>query len=404
VRPVVACALAALVAAVFAPGADAFHIGGQRWPGKTITYHSLAPSYAWSLAQAVKTWNASGVRVRFVKKPRARAQVVIHTRKGGSRYFCSGLATMGFVPRVFGKAFVYIDRGCDRYTAAGILAHELGHVLGLAHEDRRCATMNSALWAHCRDNPGEGRWRCRLVERDDVRGAVRLYGGSVKGVGPTYCWKYPPPPPPNSLQAIPNPSSGAAAHLQWRNTSNRGVVRVLIVRKRGSCPTGEADGDASFSSGADPGSVGTYEDDGPDDMPLEPGDYCYGFWSFDAADRTAGRATTWMTYEDVLPPPGDLAAQLGPPSGAAVRIGWTTAANPHATTVVVQSKEGSCPGSFDDPDVWDTSYVDALPGQPGSLEDWWERSGRWCFALWSFSDTGRHSRVPATLLVDFPER
>ena len=58
-----------------------------------------------------------------------------------------------------------------------VVAHELGHVLGLDHEDRVCATMNSHLveshTEHCPAAP-EGMWVCRLLRADDVRGAVQL--------------------------------------------------------------------------------------------------------------------------------------------------------------------------------------------------------------------------------------
>ena len=63
-----------------------------------------------------------------------------------------------------------------------IVTHELGHVLGLDHEDRICATMNSYLVnngpEHCPAAP-EGMWVCRLLRTDDVRGAVSLYGGNL---------------------------------------------------------------------------------------------------------------------------------------------------------------------------------------------------------------------------------
>ena len=73
------------------------------------------------------------------------------------------------------------------------MAHELGHVLGLDHEDRFCATMNSYLLdghpEYCPAAPA-GKWICRLLRTDDVRGAVRLYGGTVRPIrGPEFCTK-----------------------------------------------------------------------------------------------------------------------------------------------------------------------------------------------------------------------
>src|SRR5207247_6024946 len=76
-------------------------------------------------------------------------------------------------------------------TAA--IAHEMGHVLGLAHEQRRCATMNAALWEKCARPPHPWQAHCRILEADDVRGAIRLYGGRLRKVGPLYCDQVPAP-------------------------------------------------------------------------------------------------------------------------------------------------------------------------------------------------------------------
>jgi len=86
---------------------------------------------------------------------------------------------------------VAIQTGHDRYEMTLIVAHELGHVLGLDHELGLCATMNPSVGNDhttlC-SAPPAGMWTCRLPPHDDVRGAVKLYGGSVRPWrGPSFC-------------------------------------------------------------------------------------------------------------------------------------------------------------------------------------------------------------------------
>jgi len=72
-----------------------------------------------------------------------------------------------------------------------VIAHELGHVLGLGHENSVCATMNAYIDVNHPANcaaPPPGTWVCRLLRADDVRGAVKLYGGTVRPLrGPEFC-------------------------------------------------------------------------------------------------------------------------------------------------------------------------------------------------------------------------
>src|SRR5206468_4216303 len=74
----------------------------------------------------------------------------------------------------FVSAKVGIQSGQDRYTMALVVAHELGHVLGLDHEDRVCATMNTylveghtehCLAAPCGRRAACGRARARSAHR-----------------------------------------------------------------------------------------------------------------------------------------------------------------------------------------------------------------------------------------------
>ena len=169
----------ALVAVTFLPAADAYRLEGGRWPTARITYYNEVPAYSWAVDTAAYAWNTSGARVQFVKSSRRDANVLI-----GIRWFKNaGDANVQRVNGRFVSAQVGIRSGQDRYTMTLVIAHELGHVLGLDHEDRVCATMNSYLVngspKQCRPAP-QGMWTCRLLRRDDVLGAVSLYGGAIR--------------------------------------------------------------------------------------------------------------------------------------------------------------------------------------------------------------------------------
>ena len=165
----------AVVASALPTAAGAYQLEGGRWPTRTITYYNEVPAYNWAVDTAAYAWNTSGARVQFVKSsPRRDTKVLL-----GIRWF--KVAGDANVQRDkngrFLGAQVGIRSGQDRYTMALVVTHELGHVLGLAHEDRVCATMNSYLvdshTEYCPAAP-EGKWVCRLLRADDVRGAVRL--------------------------------------------------------------------------------------------------------------------------------------------------------------------------------------------------------------------------------------
>jgi len=168
-----------LAAGILAAPASAYHLEGGRWATHVITYYTEVPAYAWSVDTAAYAWNTSGVNVRLVKTSKQYAKVLVGIRW----YKHAGDARVQRVGGTFVSAQVGIQTGHDRYEMALIIAHEFGHVLGLDHETSVCATMNPSVGNDhttlCPAPPG-GMWTCRLVQYDDARGAVALYGGTVK--------------------------------------------------------------------------------------------------------------------------------------------------------------------------------------------------------------------------------
>ena len=181
-----AAPLAIALLAAAAPSAEAYRFGGERWPGKVIPYTVEAPLYERPVASAARAWNRADVGVRFVRVPSARARLLI--RYGPSRGVgvkgCegeNGRAMVGWPGARYTASTIGFTGSCRSARTRRLIAlHEMGHVLGLDHENRRCALMNSsirvraALPERCR-----GRRAARRIRRgplaDDVRGARALY-------------------------------------------------------------------------------------------------------------------------------------------------------------------------------------------------------------------------------------
>lgn len=178
----------------------------RRWPEPVIRYHVAYPAIASVFRRAVGIWNRSGAEVRWRPVSAARAQVTVRRVK---MMRLAGWAGQVYRPGTRKKfrpgdrhgSIIKIDPQVSRMThdrsdpdrpslnqrlALQIVAHEMGHILGLAHNEE-CAVMNPTLKIACPDPPGPDLYRCRVLEADDLRGAIRLFGGSARPQGADWC-------------------------------------------------------------------------------------------------------------------------------------------------------------------------------------------------------------------------
>ncbi|HEX4732897.1 MAG TPA: matrixin family metalloprotease [Thermoleophilaceae bacterium] len=165
------CVLAALLPA----SAGAYVVGGKPWPATTITYYVAAKAYAGPVNRAARIWNRADVGVEFSRASRSQADVVV--AYGGPR--CAGYSPVGFGG--WDESTVSrLGAGCSKAFITLTAVHELGHVLGLDHEYRKCARMNwtfskTGTPVRCRQGHSLSYWLEHPLEPDDIRGARALY-------------------------------------------------------------------------------------------------------------------------------------------------------------------------------------------------------------------------------------
>jgi hypothetical protein len=296
---VLLCAMSVIVPS---PG-GAYHFHAVKWPGGVVPYYNGASGQAWAVSRAVRAWNRRGARIRFVAVPRAQAKVLIEADRRD--IYCSeGHATVGFVPNAHVVVFPArgITKACNRFWAAQLMAHELGHVLGLGHEDRYCATMNSR-GSHRGGFMCEPRlpweWRCRLLERDDVAGVAAVYGGRPRpAASPATCPLYSPISPPRDLSVDYDPS-GVAITLAFTRPTEPQIPAFVaprswihnaafaLARFPGKCPrTPDVSSAQRFRWEVAVGEKRRIE------ITLPAERVCVALWALDSLGRPSGRPVT----------------------------------------------------------------------------------------------------------------
>ena len=192
---------------------------------------------------------------------------------------------------------------CNSYSSVHAVAHELGHVLGLGHEERGCALdERRGTWSgaqHCRQE-AVWTWRCGLLEPDDINGVVGLYGGRTSTTSRGSCSAYAPISAPVSLSAERRTQRDRRAALR-----PAGATGVAPLPRRSDTVRGRLGDRARPQRLPDrvrraqtlrlerPASASRWR---YADQLSQPGRYCYSLWSTDPLGRPSDRpATVWVT-------------------------------------------------------------------------------------------------------------
>jgi len=171
-RKVGICAVGLALASTPAAQAYELQVMPRLVAGPTVRYHN-ATAYAAEVRASARAINRAKTGVRLVPT-RSRREAAI--RIGYLPVDCRGTHR--------GQAYrgeISVARGCAPRAARHAVLHELGHALGLGHEDDVCSVMNT-WWdngkpRHCK----RFSWQNPL-QRDDIAGLRAIWNGEAPPV------------------------------------------------------------------------------------------------------------------------------------------------------------------------------------------------------------------------------
>jgi len=141
---VLALLLVTLLVPASTSGASSSRAAGSPYGHLRITYRNKS-TYIWQVNEAFASWNRAGTPFRFVAVgPGKRADITVTQKAyiGSPNSAVAGFGSIGFVQ--LSKARLKSPKGFHNGHVR-IVAHEIGHALGLGHLASRCAIMYSSI-------------------------------------------------------------------------------------------------------------------------------------------------------------------------------------------------------------------------------------------------------------------